>query len=172
MVGRVRGRDHKLCCDLELLGQKWVLHLSTDHTRPAKGTLCPSPLPTSSLLLISKQLQHTFPLPWQQWQPGLTHSPLSNPRTESAQGQGDAHFSPVPAACRRTALKHGTAGLWEVGRSQNTARTSNSRQISVAPKKPGSVQPQHVSACTLRTLGSARKFKGASPPETELKLCH
>lgn len=53
----------------------------------------------------------------------------------------------------------------------NIAKTSDSQQISVAHKQLGSAQPQRASACTLLTLGSARKFKGASTPVKELKLC-
>lgn len=106
----------------------------------------------------------------------LAASAHPQPRTKTKNGvslrAGGCSIFPVMAVCLRTALKGGTAGLWEVGRSQNTAKTSDSQQISVAPKEPGSAQPQHMSACTLLTLSSARIFKGALTPEKELKLCH
>lgn len=80
-------------------------------------------------------------------------------------------FFTVTAVCLTVTLKDGTAGLWEVGRSQNTALQKPQIHSKSVWLTNSWGQLSHSSACTLLTLGSARKFKGASTPVKELKLC-
>lgn len=138
----------QLCLSLLVRNGSWRLSIGNMWT--AKGTGCsltvgPTPLQTqwftisSFLLLTTEQLQYTSPLPCWQWQSVFTHSLVSKCRSESDKSHQDAPFSQWRQHVWEQLWKMAQLGSGRLGEARTQHhKTSDSQQIRVAHKQPGS----------------------------------